>query len=244
MLCKDYRNVLVKMMDELIESEIEKIKFASETITEKIINGGVIFAFGTGHSHCVAEEICGRAGGLGTIDVILEASLIGATGFTKSQYLERLEGFAEPIINHRGITDKDVLLIISNSGRNTVPVEMAIKAKERKIFTVAITSFKYSKHTGPRNKYGKCLYEVVDVAIDNQGIVGDACIKLAGLEQPICSTSNIMSSFAAQLICGEICKIMVEKGIEPPIFMSGNLDGADEKNDKMTNSYKHRIKAW
>jgi uncharacterized phosphosugar-binding protein len=239
-----YRNTLVTMMDSLIKNETEKIRLASVKIAEKLIGGGILYAFGTGHSHCVAEEMCGRAGGLAPVDAILESSLIGATGFNKSQLLERLCGFAEPILEHRGVTDRDALLIISNSGRNSVPVELAIKAKERKVLTIGITSIRHSKYAGPLNKYNKCLYDIVDIAIDNQGVVGDACIRLDGMEQQICSTSNIMSSFIAQLICGQICEIMLERGIEPPVLLSGNLDGADEKNKKLFDKYKGRVKSW
>ena len=240
----EYKSALLKMMDEVVEKEAEAIEFAAEKTTEKLVAGGILFAFGTGHSHCVAEEMCGRAGGLAPVDAILEASLIGATGFNKSQVLERIYGFAEPLLDHRGVTDKDILLIISNSGRNAVPVELAIKAKERGIFTIVITSVSYSGFAGPRNKYNQCLYQIADVVIDNHGVVGDACIKLDNLEPPICSTSNIISSFIAQLLCGRICELMLAKGIEPPVLFSGNLDGADEKNKSLFDRYRGRVKSW
>ena len=224
MITKQFAQIVKDTIDNITKTQQNSILKAADIITDSIINGGILYTFGTGHSHCVAEEIVYRAGGLAPVDAILEPSLTGTTEVTKSEYTERLEGFAKIIIDYRNLTPKDVLMIISNSGRNAAPVEMAEEANKRSIPVIAITSLQHSKQTTSRLSSGKKLYQVADIVIDNMAPLGDATIKLEGLTQPVAPISNISALFIAHSICAQVVENMLQKGIEPPVFLSGNLD--------------------
>ena len=130
-------------VEKLSTSQLPAIDAAADLIAERVAAGGIIFTFGTGHSHELAEEVAYRAGGVVPVSPILEPSLTGSTEVGKSEFLERLEGFAPHILNYHNVRPEDVLVIISNSGRNAAPVEMAIEAHRRGIPVIALTSLDY-----------------------------------------------------------------------------------------------------
>jgi uncharacterized phosphosugar-binding protein len=232
------------MIDQIVNSQKENIRKAAAIMADSVKSGGIIFTFGTGHSHMIAEEVMYRAGTLVPIYAILEQGVSGDRDVTKSEFTERLEGYAELILNYHKLTDKDVLIIISNSGRNAVPIEMAMGAKKRGIPVIAVTSLEYSKGQPSRHSSGKRLFELADVTIDNCGVLGDAVIKLDGLEQPVAPTSNLTANFIIHSLTMETVIALLDMGITPPVFFSGNLDGAREKNEEYLAQYWNRIRVW
>jgi uncharacterized phosphosugar-binding protein len=239
-----YAEKIQKMIDQIVNSQKENIRKAAAIMADSVKSGGIIFTFGTGHSHMIAEEVMYRAGTLVPIYAILEQGVSGDRDVTKSEFTERLEGYAELILNYHKLTDKDVLIIISNSGRNAVPIEMAMGAKKRGIPVIAVTSLEYSKGQPSRHSSGKRLFELADVTIDNCGVLGDAVIKLDGLEQPVAPTSNLTANFIIHSLTMETVIALLDMGITPPVFFSGNLDGAREKNEEYLAQYWNRIRVW
>jgi uncharacterized phosphosugar-binding protein len=239
-----YAEKVQKMIDQIVNSQKENIRKAAAIMADSVKSGGIIFTFGTGHSHMIAEEVMYRAGTLVPIYAILEQGVSGDRDVTKSEFTERLEGYAELILNYHKLTDKDVLIIISNSGRNAVPIEMAMGAKKRGIPVIAVTSLEYSKGQPSRHSSGKMLFELADVTIDNCGVLGDAVIKLDGLEQPVAPTSNLTANFIIHSLTMETVIALLDMGITPPVFFSGNLDGAREKNEEYLAQYWNRIRVW
>lgn len=232
------------LIDDIVETQSGKIREAAKVMADKVKNGGIIYTFGTGHSHTIAEEVMYRAGTIVPVYAILESGVTGDREVTKSEFTERLEGYAKIILNYHKVTKNDVLIIISNSGRNAVPVEMALEAKKREIPTIAITSVTYSSQQTSRHSSGKRLYEIADIVIDNCGVFGDASIKLEGLEQPVAPTSNIAANFIIHSLTMEAVISLLKEGIDPPVFWSGNLDGAREKNDEYLAKYWNKIRVW
>jgi uncharacterized phosphosugar-binding protein len=140
-----YLEKLGMLLQKAIETQWRVIKEAGELVAEAIVQGGILHVFGVGHSHMLAEEAFFRAGGLAAVNAIFEPSLMLHEGVLKSARLENLTGFAQILLDHYEVKEKDVLLLISNSGVNAVPVEMAIEAKRRNVPTIAITSVRYSQ---------------------------------------------------------------------------------------------------
>lgn len=240
MFAQQYLERLEVMMRKTIEPQLDIIKKAGELVTEAIINGGILHVFGVGHSHMLAEEAFFRAGGLAPVNAILEPSLMVHDGVLKSTRLENLSGFAPILLDYYEVKEEDVLLLVSNSGVNVVPVEMAQEAKRRNIRTIAITSVRYSQEIkGDR----KALYEIADLVIDNGGEPGDAMLELPGLPQKVGPSSTVIGAALINAIIIEAVWSIKSRGVQPPVYMSSHLPGAMEHNLKLARQFSTRIKA-
>jgi uncharacterized phosphosugar-binding protein len=158
---------------------------------------------------------------------------------TRTSHLERLPGFAEVVLRDLPIRGGDVLLVVSVSGRNAVAVEMCTGARERGAQVVALTSLPYSQSVAARGE--DRLFEVADIVLDLGGHVGDAAIKLDGLDQPVGPTSTAVGSAILHGLMVEVAARLLARGIQPPVFRSGNLDGADERNAALMKAYHGRL---
>lgn len=224
-------------VQEVLDNEIPNIEKAAQLMTETCLKGGRIYAFGSGHSHLIAEEMFIRTGGLALVHAILPPEMMLSSMATKSTMMERLEGYAPAIVELYHIDEKDTLIVISNSGRNAVPVEMCMAAKAKGASVVAITSMQHSADCTSRHSSGKRLFELADVTIDNHAVKGDCGLKIEGLETNIGPVSDGTGIVIAQTLINEVIERMVKAGVEPPVFVSSNLDGGDEKNAHLYEQY-------
>lgn len=225
------------VFDSIKETQIENINEAARITAEAFSKGNKVFATGSGHSHTLSEELYGRAGGLAFIIPILTSELTLVEHPTKSTFIERLPGYAPILTELYGVSEGDVVIIASNSGRNAYPVEMALSAKKLGAQVIALTNVKHSSSTTPRHSSNKRLMDVADVVIDNCGEIGDASFKVDGVEALMAPTSSFANSIIAQLYSVEIARILVSMDIEPPVFISANLDGGFEKNEAYMKKY-------
>ena len=232
-----YINYLQSKIQEVLDNEIPNIEKAAQLMTESCLKGGRIYAFGTGHSHLIAEEMFIRAGGLALVHAILPPELMLSSMATKSTMIERVEGYAPALVDLYHIDEKDTLVVISNSGRNAVPVEMCMAAKAKGASVVAITSMKHSSSCTSRHSSGKRMFEVADVTIDNHAEVGDSGLHIDGLKQAIGPVSDGTGIAIAQALVNEVIERMLKAGVEPPVFCTSNLDGGDEKNAHLYEKY-------
>jgi uncharacterized phosphosugar-binding protein len=218
------------VVEHIRATQLDSIKHAGRAVAEATRDGRNIWALGTGHSHMIAEELYGRAGGWTDIRAVLEPSLMLHEGLAKSSAFERLTGLADALLETNGVQEGDVVIVISNSGRNSVPVEFAAGAKERGATVIAITSLSHSRSVESRAPSGRRLFEVADIVIDNCGEPGDAAIELPGMPVKVAATSTIAGSLIAQAIVCEAAATFVAWGERPPVLMSNNLEGADAYN--------------
>lgn len=240
-MIKAYFSKIQEQLIDILNSEKEKMERVSEKIAESLKHDGVIHLFGAGHSHILTEEVFYRAGGLVPVHPILDTGLMLHEGAVRSSDLERMNGYGEIIMKHQEIRPGEVVFVISNSGRNPVPIEVALAAKEQGAFVVGLTSLDYSSKQSSRHKSGKRLFEVVDVAIDNHGVKGDAILKLDSFPVPFAPSSTVTGATIINAILARAIERLVDEGVEPPVFLSGNLDGADAHNLKLVAKYKDRI---
>jgi len=239
---KKYLEEVSGLLERIEDTQADSILEAATIVAESIINGGIIHTFGTGHSHMIAEEPCCRASTIIAVNAMLVPGLKADTYATLSYEAERLEGYAKHILDYYKVSRKDVLIIISNSGRNAVPIEMAMEAKTRGIKVVAITSLDYSKAVPSRHSSGKKLYEIADIVIDNCCPLGEGLINVEGVRVKVGPSSTVTGAAIIHAIMVQATQNMVEKGVEPPVCMSGNLPGSDEYNKKFFDKYRNRIK--
>ncbi|SKC35748.1 sugar isomerase domain-containing protein [Maledivibacter halophilus] len=233
-----YVGEIQKLIIKVEETQIDKIKKAAEIFAETIKNDKLIHVFGTGHSHMIGIEMFVRAGGLAPINAMLDDTIITNFGARKGSKMERLSGLAEIIWDEYYINKGDIMLIISNSGRNNVPVEMAKLAKERGIYLIAITSLNHSKTCESRHSSGRRLFEIADLVIDNCVPKGDSLIDFNGITSGPAST--ISGSLIVNSIVAETLRILSKEGYKLPVYTSQNVDGYN--NDDLYEKYEGRIK--
>jgi uncharacterized phosphosugar-binding protein len=234
----DYLEHLSKFLKSASETQDENIGRAAELVVESFAGGRNFFVFGSGHSHMIAEELYTRAGGLAFVKAILPPELMLHEMFYKSTLLERLEGYAPALLELHQVGRGDTIMIISNSGRNCVPVEMAIGARERGARVIVLTSLKHSSRVASRHSSGKRLFELADVVLDNQGEYGDASFYVKGCDIPTGATSDAVGVALAQALTVRIVEKLVQRGMEPPLFRSSNADGnAGDHNARLAETY-------
>lgn len=240
----EYAKSMQAILDTIVAQEMGKILQAADVIANAVVQDGIVYTFGTGHSHIIAEDVAYRAGGLVPVDAILEAALTGHEKVRQSEFMERIEGISKVILDYYNPSSRDAIVIISNSGRNAAPVEMAMHAHDRGMPVIAITSLAHSQGTTSRHSSGKKLYELADIVIDNHCIKGDAMIRMEGLPMPVGAGSGIAGLFILHTIMVQTIQTLLDRGVKPPVFMSGNLDGSDLVNIPLRERYKGRVKIW
>ncbi|MBT9164758.1 MAG: hypothetical protein DDT23_00764 [candidate division WS2 bacterium] len=239
-MSNNYFDLVVGHLNKLNLSQKPVIEQAAEIISQALEKGGILHVFGCGHSQLLVSELFYRAGGLVTINPIIEQPLSPGGG-KKSSWFERQPGYAKIILDSYQTREDEPILIISNSGINIVPVEMALNARDRKLKIIALTSSQY-KEVPSRHPSGKKLIDLADVVIDNGIPQGDAVIDIPGYNIKVSPLSGVVGIALLWSLITEIALKLAEKGIKPPIWVSGNIPGGDEANQKYYQQYRERIK--
>lgn len=235
-------SIVNSLLKKVKDEEKENIEKAAQVLAESLEKEGILHVIGAGHSAIIGEELSYRAGGLVPVNPIMNTDINVYHGALKSTEMEHIEGYAEVVLRAMQVQKGDVVMIVSSSGVNAFPVEAAMKAKSFGCPVIAITSVEYSKSLTPKNRYNRRLFEVADIVIDNKVPRGDAALEIPGFEMKIFPVSTIIVAFIAQTIVALAIKKLVEKGVEPPVFLSAHLPGAQEHNVKVIERYKARLK--
>jgi len=231
---KEYFKKIYKVLDQVQQTQETKIEQAAKWIAESFIENKVLHFFGSGHSHAISEDLFCRAGGFAPVNAILDVNLTmhGGGSPTRGTTLERLEGYAAIILLNYDLRPDEIIIIISNSGINALPIEIAMLAKEKGLKVVALTNLKQSKNATSRHSNGKKLFEIADLVIDSCVESGDASIEIGEGISKVSPQSTVVSCAILQAMMAEVAAIMYRKGITPPVATSANVPGGDEAMDK------------
>jgi uncharacterized phosphosugar-binding protein len=214
-------------------------------IADALEAGGVVQAFGTGHSEAFAMEIAGRAGGLiATNRIPLRALVLRGDrdlSVLGGAELERDANVADDLLNLYDLDPHDVFIIASNSGVNGSIVGMALAAKARGHKLIAVTSLDHTRRVQPKHPSGKRLSEVADIVIDNLAPFGDSTLTLEG-GIGVGAVSSLTAAFIAQRITIGVAETMRKRGKTPPVYISANIPGGDEHNRALEDLYGVRIR--
>ena len=233
----------VQAVQELETRTLERQRAALLAVAEKMARATRrdqrIFLFGTGHSHLLAEEGFYRAGGLANVVPMLVEHLMLHSLPNLGSRMERTPGLAEMIFERYRPEPGEMLFVFSNSGVNHLPVEMALRGREKHLFVVGVSSFAYASQA-PLSALGLRLDQVADLALDNGGLPGDALLEIPGFPWRVAPSSTVMCALLWNSLVAETCRLLVQSGITPPIFVSLNVAGAAEHNQALLNKWRPR----
>lgn len=217
---------------------------AADLVVGGLRAGGVVQAFGTGHSQALAMEISGRAGGLVPSNMIALRDLVLLGGeppeLLFTQHLERDPAVGRRLYDLAGVAPSDVFVMASNSGGNGSVVELAHAVKEHGHPLIVITSMAHSGRVTSRHPSGRRLFELADVVLDNGAPYGDAVLETGGVA--VCAISSITAALLAQMIVAEVVRTMLAAGETPPVYRSSNVPEGDAHNDALEALYAGRIR--
>lgn len=241
MLLDQYAQIVTDAIAKISTQQRAAISQAARMVSDVLAQDGLIYVFGCGHSHILAEETFYRAGGLACVAPILYPPVMLHEGAAESSRLEKQPGLAAQILEGYSLTKKDMLFCLSTSDANAVPVELAQAVHDRGIPTVAICSGAYTQDP-PRAPSGKHLHEVADLWLDNLAPHGDATLELPGSPVRMTPLSTITGAFLLNTVLAQGTELAIGQGIQVPIYLSGNIPGGSEFNQDLIRRYQSRVR--
>jgi uncharacterized phosphosugar-binding protein len=217
-----------------VRNQRNDIQRAAQWFAETILAGRMVHVFGSGHSRIMVEEMWPRYGSFPGFNPIVELSLsfhnlvVGANGQRQAMFLENVSGLAERILRNFAITENDCALVISSSGCNIVPVEMAELFQQKKVKTVALVTTAHLEKSKSKRADGKKLSDFADIVLDSGAPVGDSMIYIDGLETPVSPGSTVGGAMIVNSIKAELAKLLTAAGQPPKVLTAGAIVG-DEK---------------
>ncbi|OIJ97886.1 SIS domain-containing protein [Streptomyces sp. MUSC 14] len=233
----------INLLQRVREEEAEPIRAAGTLLADTVAAGGRLFAFGAGHSSLAAQDVVYRAGGLALMNLLAVPGVVGVdvTPATLGSALERVDGLASAVLDTSPVRAGDALVIISLSGRNALPVEMALNARVLGVKVIGVTSVAYAAETTSRHVSGTFLKDHCDLVLDSKIAVGDAELTLDTIPAPFAPASTVVTTALLQAVMATAAATLAERGIEPPLLRSGNVDGGHEWNGRVMREYGDRI---
>lgn len=227
-----YFDRIAEILDVIRQKDLAEITKAARLVADTVEKGGIVQAFGCGHSRAGAMEISRRAGGLVPVKLLDEPS--------EGRY-EKVQGVGTLYMSECDVRPGDLFVIISNSGVNPMPVEVALFAKKLGCPVIALSALDVAHAEKPRSASGKKLYEIADVTLDLHSVYGDAAIEVEGVESKVCGTSSVITDCLLNAMMLEAIEMMVEDGFEPPVLSSGNVEGGEERSRALVMKYYDRM---
>ncbi|MHB9860913.1 SIS domain-containing protein [Streptomyces sp. YIM S03343] len=242
-LAGQYFDAAIALLRRVRDEEAETIEAAGRLLADTVEAGGRLFAYGAGHSSLPAQDLVYRAGGLALMNLLVIPGAVGVDvrPATLGSALERVEGLADVVLETSPLRAGDVLLIISLSGRNTLPVNLAVGARALGVKVIGVTSVEYAAQTTSRNASGTYLKDHCDLVLDSKIPVGDAELTMEGIPAPFGPASTVVTSALVQAVVATAAGVLAERGIQPPLLRSGNVDGGHDWNARVMNEYADRI---
>jgi len=238
----EYLQHVGQLIRQAADTQLENVNALARAMADTIEAGRTVFLMGTGHSSLLAQELFYRAGGLVRIQPILESALMLHESASKSTQMERMPQYAEIIAEHYGLTRGDLILIISNSGRNPLIVELALRAKGLGCRVAALTNLRHSRSGASRHESGLRLFEAANLVLDNLGEPGDACISYEGFAGRCAPTSTVVGAALLQACAAQAVEYLLADGQTPEVYISSNVDGGDAVNQGYLDQYKGKIR--
>jgi uncharacterized phosphosugar-binding protein len=235
-------------MRRILEEEAAPLQQAALRIADQVAADRLIHVYGPGgHSNLAAQEVFFRAGGLMHVSAILDEGTLLSNGALRSMAIERTPGYGKVVIADRRLGPDDLLILVNAYGINAALIDAALEARRRGVFLIGVSSRAHASGTSPdhpaRHPTRQNLHDIVDIAIDTKVMIGDAVVTVPGMSQPIAAISTFANAFALNCLVIRTVARLVERGIEPPVWRSGNAPGGDEANARFIARFHDRVRA-
>jgi uncharacterized phosphosugar-binding protein len=246
---QDYLQKCKNILD-VVSKQESKILEAAELFSKTILAGRMVHVFGSGHSRIMVEEMWPRYGSFPGFNPIVELSLtfhnlvVGANGQRQAMFLENVSGLADRILRNFDVSSEDTALIISSSGCNIVPIEIAELFQQKKVKVVAIITRQHSEKSKSKRTDGKKLSDFADLVLDTGAPVGDAMVYVPGLDTPVSPGSTVGGTLLVNSIKAEVARILTENGQPPKVLSAGVVVGdkrAVELFESAYDEHAHRL---
>ena len=242
-----YYKDVIGIITDIHENEKERILQCARVVADQVKEDRLIHIWGPGgHSNLAAMEVFFRAGGLMHVSAILNQETMLNGGAMKSMQVERLPGYGRIVVNDYGIGKGDLLIVVNAYGINSATIDAALTAKENGATVIGICSHEHARNTPPdhvaRHPSKKNLQDVVDYTIDCKVKVGDAVLELPGFEQKIGALSTFANAYVLNAMVVEAINMLVEDGVNPPVWRSGNCTGGDEWNNQFIQRFRGAVR--
>lgn len=232
-----YFTEVQRLQEQVIGGQKALLEEIARRMAEAVGAGRRIFAFGTGHSHLLAEEGFYRAGGLAAVTPVTATSLMLHENVALASRLERSPDLAGLLLDPHAPQAGEMLFIYSNSGVNRLPVEMALEGRRRGLVVVAVCSLAYAR-VAPLSEANQRLFEVSDYCIDNGGEPGDGLVSLPGMAWRVGPSSTVVNALIWNCLVTETARVLVEAGVTPPVLASLNMPGAEDHNRELFEKWR------
>jgi uncharacterized phosphosugar-binding protein len=229
----DYLQACRELIDAVI-AQTDAIRTAADWFAETILADRMVHVFGAGHSRIMVEEMWPRYGSFPGFNPIVELSLtfhnpvVGANGQRQAMFLETVPGLAERILRNFALSPRDSALVISSSGCNTVPIEMGQLFRQRGVRVVAIVSRRHCDASESKHPGGLKLTDVASLVLDTGAPIGDAMVRVLGLETPVAPGSTIGGCLLVNAIKAEVAARLTQAGRPPQVLTAAAVVGAAE----------------
>ena len=239
---QNYYDRIGEILAEVFDKESDNMEKAAAILAAANEEGRAIFGFGCNHAGLITLELFYRTGGMVTVNPIrAPGMMLELSPPIMTSEMERIGGYGRIILNNEPAKAGDVLIIHSVSGRNAVTIDMAEAARDKGMTVIVVTNMNTATIVTSRHPSGKMLHDFADVLIDNHGDLGDATIQLEGFAQKLASSSTVVGAAILNAVTARASEILWSKGIKPPVFMSGNIDGGDAYNKAVIEEHKDQI---
>lgn len=228
---------------EVVHGQTGAIEQAAEWFSRTILAGRMVHVFGSGHSRILVEEMWPRYGSFPGFNPIVELSLtfhnlvVGANGQRQAMFLENISGFAERILRNYDLSAEDCALVASSSGCNLVPIEIAAEFRRRKIKVVAIISRKHSEASRSQHADGKKLQDFADIVLDTGAPVGDAMVRVPGLDTPVAPGSTVGGCMLVNCLKAEVAARLTAAGAPPKVLTASAVVGRERATALFESAY-------
>jgi uncharacterized phosphosugar-binding protein len=232
-----------ELLERIAATQDEALEAASRICVEAIGSGGLVHAFGTGHSRIPVEELFPRYGSFPGFNPIVELSMtfhtqvVGPNGQRQAMFIERVEGLAEQILASYDLRPPDAMLVFSAGGLTAVPIEMAMLAREWGLPVIAVTSVANASSGEPSHSSGTRLLDHADVVVDLCTPPGDALVHLDGVDTPVSPGSTVAAVAIANELKARAAAALVDRGFLPPVITSPAFVGAERSAELFDAAY-------